>query len=258
MSQSIRLIASDIDGTLLQNGATAVSDRLFAQIRLLKERGIYFCAASGRQHGSLRKLFAPVEDEIFFLCENGAVCFAPDGRAVSKTPMEREKALALSHEILEVPHFEVLISGAETSYLIPKSAGFVDHIRYFVGNHVTVISSPEEIREDILKVSAYCPDGALQYQEAWRKRWPDFQIALGDAYWLDCMNSSKREGIAGICWYLGIDPSEVMAFGDNYNDLPMLSFVGHPYIMDSAQTQLRAMFQNRAACPEDVIAALLG
>lgn len=257
MSPSIKLIASDIDGTLLQNGASSISNQLFTQIRALKKQGIYFCAASGRQHGSLRKLFAPVEKEIFFLCENGAICFDPEGKAVSETPMDREKALALSHEILDVPQFEVLISGAETSYLIPKSPDFVDHIRYFVGNHVTLISAPEEIEEDILKVSAYCSDGALQYQEAWRARWPEFQIALGDAYWLDCMNSSKREGIAGICRHLHIRPSDVMAFGDNYNDLSMLSFVGHPYMMESAEPQLRALFPNHAACPEDVIADLL-
>lgn len=257
MSQPIRFIASDIDGTLLQHGATAVSDILFSQIHLLKKRGIYFCAASGRQHGSLKKLFAPVENEIFFLCENGAICFDPEGKIVSKTPMEREKALALSHEILNVPHFEVLISGAETSYLLPKSLDFADHIQYFVGNHITLISSPEEIQEDILKVSAYCPDGALQYQADWQRRWSEFQIALGGHDWLDCGVASKREGIVGICSHLHIDPSEVMAFGDNYNDLPMLTLVGYPYMMDSAQPELRAMFQNHASSPEDIIGKFL-
>ena len=45
---SIRMIASDIDGTLLQNGATEIPPLLFEQVRALKERGIAFCAASGR------------------------------------------------------------------------------------------------------------------------------------------------------------------------------------------------------------------
>lgn len=257
MKSSIRLIASDIDGTLLQNGATAVSETLFAQIRALRERGIYFCAASGRQHGSLRKLFAPVDGEIFYLCENGAICFDSDGNIVSKTPVERALALQVSHEILSVPQFEVLISGAETSYLIPKSADFVDHIRYFVGNDVTLISRPEEIQEDIIKVSAYCPDGALQYQESWQKKYPALQVALGDAFWMDTGVASKREGIAGICAHLGIDPAEVMAFGDNYNDLPMLTLVGHPYLMEGASEELKAQFSRRTPRPEDTLAALL-
>lgn len=87
----IRLTASDIDGTLLQGGRTEISERLFTQVRALKGQGIRFCAASGRQHGSLRKLFRPVEKEICYICENGAVVFSPEGEVLSRTPMERRR-----------------------------------------------------------------------------------------------------------------------------------------------------------------------
>ena len=254
----IRLIASDIDGTLLQGGRTAISERLFTQVRALKGQGIRFCAASGRQHGSLRKLFRPVEKEICYICENGAVVFSPEGEVLSRTPMEREAALRLSHRILEVPQFEVLISGAETSYLIPKHQEFLDHIRYFVGNDVTLVPSPEAIEEDILKVSAYCPDGALQYQDDWRKRWgSEVQIALGGSLWLDCGVASKREGILTVCQATSIDPADVMAFGDNHNDLPMLRTVGHPCLMEGAPEELRGLPYPKTDRPETVIARLL-
>ena len=49
----IRLIASDIDGTLLQGGRTAISERLFTQVRALKGQGIRFCAAPAASTGSL-------------------------------------------------------------------------------------------------------------------------------------------------------------------------------------------------------------
>ena len=73
----IRLVASDIDGTLLRNGAKTIDPVLFDQIRRLRERGIRFCPASGRQYSSLRRLFAPVADELSYLCENGAVVWGP-------------------------------------------------------------------------------------------------------------------------------------------------------------------------------------
>ena len=57
---SIRLICSDIDGTLLQYGKKELEGEIFEQIRELHRRGILFCPASGRQYTSLRKLFAPV------------------------------------------------------------------------------------------------------------------------------------------------------------------------------------------------------
>ena len=79
----IRLIASDIDGTLLLNGATEIPQEIFYQIDRLERKGILFCPASGRQYSSLRKLFAPVADRVPFLCENGAVVYGPGkiGRA---------------------------------------------------------------------------------------------------------------------------------------------------------------------------------
>ena len=55
----IRLVCSDIDGTLLQYGKKELEGEIFDQIRALHQRGIWFCPASGRQYTSLRKLFAP-------------------------------------------------------------------------------------------------------------------------------------------------------------------------------------------------------
>ena len=52
---SIRLICSDIDGTLLQYGKKELESEIFEQIRELHRRGILFCPASGRQYTSLRK-----------------------------------------------------------------------------------------------------------------------------------------------------------------------------------------------------------
>ena len=52
---SIRLICSDIDGTLLQYGRKELEGEIFEQIRELHRRGILFCPASGRQYTSLRK-----------------------------------------------------------------------------------------------------------------------------------------------------------------------------------------------------------
>jgi len=154
----IRLVASDIDGTLLQGGARALSDELFGLIRVLKKRGILFCAASGRQYRSMRALFAQAEDDIAYLCENGAIVYR-GGSVVSKLAMERADALALIGQIQAQEQCEVLISGADTSYLLPKHPDYVDHIRYFVGNHITRVKRAQDIPEDILKVSAYCRDG---------------------------------------------------------------------------------------------------
>ena len=70
---SIRLICSDIDGTLLQYGRKELEGEIFGQIRELHRRGILFCPASGRQYTSLRKLCSTVREmRMFPRCPRGA------------------------------------------------------------------------------------------------------------------------------------------------------------------------------------------
>ena len=82
----IRLVCSDLDGTLLQYGKKELEGEIFDQIRALHDQGILFCPASGRQYTSLRKLFAPVADCCIFLCENGGVIYK-DELCIAKNPM---------------------------------------------------------------------------------------------------------------------------------------------------------------------------
>ena len=57
----IKFIASDVDGTLIQDGSQRLQKRLFPLIRKLKDMGILFVAASGRQYPNLYRLFGPVQ-----------------------------------------------------------------------------------------------------------------------------------------------------------------------------------------------------
>ena len=78
----IHLIASDIDGTLLQGGQTRLDPALFDVIERLEQHGIRFAAASGRQYTNLRRLFAPVADKIDYICENGSLVIS-DGSVLT-------------------------------------------------------------------------------------------------------------------------------------------------------------------------------
>ena len=253
----IKLIASDIDGTLLQKGETAISERFFTQARHLMDRGIALCAASGRQYSSLRALFAPVAEGMYFLCENGAVVYGPGKELLSKTVIDREISLELCRDILAIPECEVLISGTNMSYLCPKTEDYVNHIRYFVGNNTTILRTPEEMPEDFVKISAYYRPGATLVEPVLGPRWGQrFQMAVAGECWLDFTLADKATGIRALCQHLGIDTGEVMAFGDNYNDIPMLDAVGHPYLMASAAEPLRRRYPNQCPRPEDVMEKL--
>ena len=87
----IKMIASDIDGTLVRDGENQLDEELFDVILKLKKKGIYFVAASGRQTHSIEGLFAPIRDKIFYIGHNGAYV-GSYGRICSSTPWIRSFA----------------------------------------------------------------------------------------------------------------------------------------------------------------------
>ena len=71
--QMIKLIATDIDGTLVADGTLDLNPEYYDVIKELKRRGTIVLAASGRQRASIEKVFTPVLDDISFISENGLV-----------------------------------------------------------------------------------------------------------------------------------------------------------------------------------------
>ena len=70
----VKLIASDLDGTILRKGAQSVEPSTIKAIEQLVNKGMYFAPASGRQIVSLKRLFEPVSDKLVYIAENGALC----------------------------------------------------------------------------------------------------------------------------------------------------------------------------------------
>ena len=178
---SIKLICSDIDGTLLQYGKKELEDEIFEQIRELHRRGILFCPASGRQYTSLRKLFAPVADCCVFLCENGGVIYK-DEQCIAKNPMPRALAEEIANDLWTRSdgQGEVMLSGQNTAYLMERGLGMLKRIQ-FIGNNYQIIHDPSEVPEEITKVSVYLHEGVESYTERFVPRWKDGELRCGRA-----------------------------------------------------------------------------
>lgn len=83
----IKLIASDLDGTLLQNEAQELTPRAIELIRALTQKGVHFVAASGRQYANERLLFHEIKDDISYIAENGSLCIH-QGKVISRGLIE--------------------------------------------------------------------------------------------------------------------------------------------------------------------------
>ena len=235
----VKLIASDIDGTLLQ-GTHELSQVLFSEIRRLKRNGIVFCAASGRRYADLRRLFRPVADDIAYVCENGAIVYYQD-QAIFRKGLPRETAEQIAAEIMSTPSCEVLISGESAAYILPKEKNFLSEIQPFISGTVLQTASLADIHEDMLKVSAYCREGSKTCAREFEQRWGQkVNVAISGECWLDFNTSDKGQGLSALCRVLEIPARDVMAFGDNYNDIPMMRWAGMPYLMKKGITPEQA------------------
>lgn len=240
----IRLVTSDIDGTLLPYGKSALPERLFPLIRRLREAGVLFCPASGRQYHSLRALFAPVADEVCFLCENGAVIFGPGTEAsaplLHKSVLPRDRALALAREAAAIPGCQVVVEGENLNYLCGCGPEFVRLITEGLGNRARLVDRLDDVPEEIVKLAVYCPDGTDEPVRLLGPRWGEaFRMAVAGPVWLDFSLATKGVGLSALCGALGVPPEETAAFGDNWNDEPMLALAGRAYLMERADPALR-------------------
>ena len=238
----IKFIASDLDGTLLLNGAQEVDRSFFDVIDKISYKKCIFAPASGRQMVSLQRLFAPVADELLYIAENGALVKYKD-ETIAKTPVGRKLAMDIIEDVINMPNCEVLVSGEKTAYIKPKSDEYRYRMTKVINYHTTLVDDFSQIDEDILKVAVCDLSGIVNSKDYFMSKWKDLSAVTvsGDLY-IDFMDKSVNKGMAvkQVQQYFGITKDECMAFGDNFNDIEMLDEVTYSYAMEKAVPEVKA------------------
>ena len=108
-----------------------------------------------------------------------------------------------------------------------------------------------------MKLAAFCLQGTAGLEAALAPQWGRvFHAAVAGAEWLDFTLADKGTGLTQLCAALGVELDQVMAFGDNFNDAPMLSIAGAPYLMEGAAPELGERFPNRCRHVADILRTL--
>ena len=150
----IKLIASDIDGTLVRDGEHKLNPEFFDVILGLRKKGIQFAAASGRQWASIEAVFEPIKEKVFYLSDNGAYVGC-HGRNLFLNPIRRDTAMELIRQIRQVPQLEVMVGGPDVVYVDTRDRKFVDWIVNGYRFQVKQVEDVTLITDEIIKVSAY-------------------------------------------------------------------------------------------------------
>ena len=224
---NIRLIASDLDGTLLQNGAQKLNEETCGLIQNLKDCGIRFMASSGRQFDNLCRLFEPVKEDIYYLCQNGASAYA-DGSVLFQRLIDEELSRRLITDIVSRPELEVLVSGFACSFVEEKSEALYRHMSDVVRTKTIRTGDILSTVSGCTKISFFEENGLHDTAYWYRTYGERLSIAVGGPQWLDMTDRGVNKGTAFVHMleYLQIDPAETMVFGDNLNDLEILDAAG--------------------------------
>lgn len=239
---SIKLVATDMDLTLLADDKS-MPEGVDERIEALMRNGVIFCAASGRPALALREEFAAHHQDMALVADNGASVYLKD-KPIYRDLLERR----LYHEVLErcvtsdrgVP----VLCAFDDAYMLERDRAHHDVVSIYYRS-ITYVDSFENLDVESNKISMYFPDwdSKRQFDEVYGPEFGDrLYVTCAGNEWIDFMNLGvdKGSGIRHLTEHLGIALADVAAFGDTYNDIPMLDIVGHSYVMANAAEHMHA------------------
>lgn len=249
MLNKIKLVCSDVDGTLVEEGKGGLNPEYYDEIRRLKEKGILFAVVSGRSYAGSSPLFTPVLDDVIFINDNGAA-LTYQGKVIKAhtIPVELVKEMVrdLKDEIKEVTYLSALTG----SYAWKKDQEFCRILREDFHLKLTELEDmPDSLTEDagIMSLGMYDPVDAEaavghEFIEKWNQH-PLIQAVPGGQYWFNIMQKNIDKGMAlrELMEMYNIKPEEVLAIGDNMNDLGMLTCVPNSVAIGNAREEVKAV-----------------
>lgn len=232
----IKLIVSDVDGTLVPEGTNDINPELFTLIRRLKAQGVYFTVASGRHKCSIEKLFAPVREDIFYITSNGAyIGTCREKLAVSSLP--ENVCQQLFSDFAALNPYPFVAESADAAYTVCPDPEFTRILTEDYGYNMTRCSSTDDFGDDIIKFSLYHPENVLNFDKELLKNWNKIcKCSVSGTHWIDFIpqEANKGSALARLQESLGITIQETIAFGDQANDIEMLKQAYFSHAMGNA------------------------
>lgn len=224
--QNIKLIATDLDGTLLDNFGH-VSDRNLQAIKNAKKHGIITIASTARSIRSTKPISLKSGLGPLAVCQNGAAVYKVETKEL------------LYHNPIETVNAISIITGLKakmpgTIFAIEKLDNFIPEKGFFPAPLPGLTADPvdeilDKISEPVTKI--ICRNPTMLHRELKDQAYQhchDFaDITSAGADWVDfqATGTSKATGLAIAAKLLDIAIDEIAAIGDNSNDVPMLQWV---------------------------------
>ncbi|GAX47967.1 Cof-type HAD-IIB family hydrolase [Pseudolactococcus reticulitermitis] len=243
---TIKLIATDMDGTFLDGNGAYDKARFDKILTALEEKNILFAAASGRQLLALEAMFADFSDRILFVAENGGIVKYQD-HILFEEKMPFDKVLEIADIVRKSDYIQddsVLLSGANGSYILETASDYYKKKANFYYKNVQALPDFSGVVDDILKLTVNFTAARVLEGEAWVNQQVTGVRAVTTGFEsIDIIPTgiSKATGLSHIAEKFAISPAGMLAFGDNLNDLEMLTYAGTAIATSNARDEIKAV-----------------
>lgn len=248
---AIKLIATDMDGTFLDEKGTY--DRLRFE-RLLKEmqaRGIHFVAASGNNMTRLNRIFEGFEKEVTFVAENGAHLVEQGETIIHQTMPRSEWNALLAYFSDKLVEYRAVVSGLNNSYRLKEASfhyrlGLIEPKEFEVFiSHILPVDDFSQIPADepVSKLTMMIPEDHERIAADFNQNYPGNLVAVGSGYGaIDFIQKGihKAWGIRQLMDRYGLKADQIMTFGDGGDDIEMLELTPHSYAVANASGSVQA------------------
>lgn len=240
----VRLVVADMDGTLLDEHS-AIPDSLWPVLRRLRDRGITFAPASGRQYATLAHQFERALDGMVIIAENGSYVLR-NGIEVSSITLDR----ALVMEAIDVlrdynargGNIGIVLCGKRSAYIERVDDPFTEQVRdYYLA--LQEVDDLTAVKDAFLKFAIYDFGDPVTGTAAELARFQDrANVVVSAAHWVDVMAPGANKGAAvqSLQHRLGVSREQTVAFGDYLNDLELIDAAGQSYAMANAHPDIIA------------------
>ena len=240
----VKLIACDLDGTLLGKDHITVSERTVKALSDAHEKGIKIAVATGRTLSVIYNVMDQIPFLDYVIYSNGAaVCDLKNAKTVYKNFMPADTAADIFSFLSKYPaYFEFYQNG--------KQHAQKGREKYFTGmdlpqEFLEAYAASTVLHDDIMPLADKGVEkinlfyfGGEHYEEIrdylFSHKGIDCTSPVSGDIEMTAKGVDKSNALAGLCASLGIDSSEVMAFGDADNDIGMLEFAGYGTAMANA------------------------
>ncbi len=238
----IKLIASDIDGTLVRDGESKLNDELVEVIDRLHQKGIIFAAASGRSIVSEKQLFEAVGDKIYYIGCNGTY-LGNHKECLYRSVIKPEYVKEIVKDCRNYPDCTLFLNIDDGYYTETKDEKIIKWLEEGYREKVLPVDDLLAVEEDIIKACLYDPKCQANITgKALIEKWSDkVSVVTAGTMWLDFfdINASKGTALNKLQEMLGVTKEETMAFGDQQNDIEMLKQAYYSYAIGNAIDEVK-------------------